>query len=186
MTDAVRRATTDDVLAIHETARESWHATYDDVLGSDTVDSVVDDWYALGDLESAIADASSRDDVEFVVVEPDKSTDDIITDSEGDVLTGLQRCRAFAHVVPWPEDPVVAYLARFYVRPDSWGEGVGTALLEHLETTLEDSFDRIRLAVLADNEVGISFAESVGFERVTIRETDLGDGLEEYVCEKSI
>nr|WP_206335447.1 GNAT family N-acetyltransferase [Natronolimnobius sp. AArcel1] len=173
-------------MAIHETARKSWHAAYDDVLGTDTVDSVVDDWYALGDLESAITDASSRDDVEFVVVEPDADTDGVITESDGDVLTGLQRCRAFAHVVPWPEDAAVAYLARFYVRPESWGEGVGTALLEHLETTLEESFDRIRLAVLADNDVGISFADSAKFERVGARKTDLGDGLEEYVYEKSL
>ena len=179
VSEAVRRATTDDVWAIHEAARESWHAAYDDVLGPGTVDDVVDEWYALGDLESSIDDATGREDAEFLVVEPDDDADVL-------EVEGLDECRGFAHVVPWPEDPSVAYLARFYVTPDSWGEGIGTALLDHLEARLEDSFDRVRLAVLADNDVGISFADSTGFERVATRETDLGDDLEEFVYEKSI
>ncbi|RKD98361.1 GNAT family N-acetyltransferase [Halopiger aswanensis] len=174
MTGAVRRATTDDAWAIHETARASWHAAYDDILGPGTVDEVVDEWYALGDLESSITDVIGRDDAEFLVVEPD--------DSDG----GPEECRGFAHAVPWPEDDSVAYVARFYVRPDAWGEGVGTTLLERLEALLADSFDRVRLAVLADNDIGISFAESSGYERVAVRETGLGDELEEFVYEKAI
>ncbi|WP_049927986.1 GNAT family N-acetyltransferase [Halopiger goleimassiliensis] len=170
MTGDVRQATTDDVWAIHETARQSWHAAYDDVLGPERVDDVVDDWYALGDLESSIEDASQRTDAAFLVV-------------PGDDDTGTA---GFAHVVPWPEDETVAYLVRIYVRPDRWGEGIGTALLERLESDLPERFDRLRLDVLADNEIGVSFYESSGFDRVTTRETDLADGLEEFVYEKRL
>ncbi|ADB61958.1 GCN5-related N-acetyltransferase [Haloterrigena turkmenica DSM 5511] len=185
MTRAVRPATRDDAWAIHETARESWHAAYDEILGSDRVDEVVDDWYAIGDLESSIAGASERTDVAFLVAEP--------TDSESRVRSTGERsgefdreCAGFAHAVPWPEDSAVGYLARLYVSPEIWGEGIGTQLLTRLERDLEHAFDRLRLAVLAANDVGIAFYESAGFERVATRENDLAAGLEEYVYERPI
>ncbi|MGQ3411132.1 GNAT family N-acetyltransferase [Natrinema sp. LN54] len=176
MTRDVRRATVDDVWAVHEVARQSWHAAYDDVLGPETVDAVVDEWYAIGDLESSITEASGRDDAAFLVAEDSPATDPAFeTDYDG-----------FAHAVPWPEDPSVAFLARLYVRPDGWNEGTGTALLEGLETELSAGFDRLRLAVLAANEVGISFYESRGFDRIGTRPSDLAAGLEEHVYEKRL
>ncbi len=181
VTRVVRQATVDDVWAVHETARESWHAAYDEIIGSETVDDVVDDWYAIGDLESSITDATDRDDAAFIVVEPTPADCESETDSDFE-----RDCLGFAHVVPWPENADVGYLVRLYVRPERWGSGAGTRLLERLEADLESSFDRIRLSVLADNDVGVSFCESRGFERVGTRETGLAAGLEEYVYEKGI
>ncbi len=180
VTRVVRRATIDDVWAVHEIARESWHAAYDDVLGPETVDEVVDDWYAIGDLESAITDISGREDAAFLVAEraPGQSSP-----------AGTERRsepRGFAHAVPWPEDTAVAFLARLYVRPEHWNEGIGTALIERLEAALSPAFDRIRLAVLTANEVGISFYESRGFDRVATRPSDLAAGLEEHVYERQL
>ncbi|ELZ19340.1 N-acetyltransferase GCN5 [Haloterrigena salina JCM 13891] len=188
MSRAVRPATRDDVWAIHQTARESWHAAYDEILGSDRVDEVVDDWYAIGDLESSIDGASKRADVAFLVAE---SADDGARarsmDDRADRIGEFDReCAGFAHAVPWPEDPAVGYLARLYVTPEIWGEGTGTQLLTRLEADLEDAFDRLRLAVLAANDVGIAFYESAGFERVATRKNDLAAGLEEYVYERPI
>lgn len=176
MTRDVRRATVDDVWAVHEVARQSWHAAYDDVLGPETVDEVVDEWYAIGDLESSIIDTSGRDDAAFLVAE-NSPTAGVGADSDS--------C-GFVHAVPWPEDSSVAFLARLYVRPDQWNEGTGTALLEGLETELSAGFDRLRLAVLAANEVGISFYESRGFDRIGTRPSDLAAGLEEHVYEKRL
>ncbi|WP_049988908.1 GNAT family N-acetyltransferase [Natrinema salifodinae] len=181
MTRDVRRATADDVWAVHEIARESWHDAYDEILGPETVDDVVDDWYAIGDLESSISEAEGRDDVAFLVAEGRDEPAGGGSRSETNA-----NCRGFAHAVPWPEDTSVAFLARLYVHPASWNEGIGTALLERLEADLSGSFDRLRLAVLADNEIGISFYESTGFERVATRKNDLGDGLEEHVYERSL
>jgi hypothetical protein len=39
----IREATHDDVAAIQRVAHESWHAAYDDILGTGTVESVVED-----------------------------------------------------------------------------------------------------------------------------------------------
>ncbi|MDF9744482.1 GNAT family N-acetyltransferase [Natrinema salsiterrestre] len=176
MTRVVRRATVDDVWGIHEIARESWHAAYDDVLGSERVDEVVDDWYAFGDLESSITDTNGRDDAAFLVAtNPPMPESGDETDYYG-----------FAHAVPWPEDSSVAFLARLYVEPDSWNDGIGTALLEALEAELSAGFERLRLAVLAANDIGISFYESRGFDRVGTRSSDLGPGFEEHVYETSL
>ncbi|PGF18309.1 GNAT family N-acetyltransferase [Natrinema sp. CBA1119] len=180
MTRVVRRATIDDVWAVHEIARESWHAAYDDVLGPERVDEVVDDWYAIGDLESAITDVSGREDAAFLVAERAPGQSSAAGAERGSVARG------FAHAVPWPEDTTVVFLARLYVRPDDWNEGIGTALLERLEADFSTAVDRIRLAVLAANQVGISFYESRGFDRVATRSSDLAAGLEEHVYERQL
>ncbi|OLZ39926.1 GCN5 family acetyltransferase [Natrinema saccharevitans] len=179
MSRTVRPATVDDVWAVHEIARESWHAAYDDVLGSQRVDAVVDEWYAIGDLESSIAAATGREDAAFLVAErPDD-------DGGDEPRMDADRC-GFAHAVPWPEDTSVAFLARLYVHPAVWNEGVGTALLEALEAALAETAERLRLAVLAANDVGIAFYESRGFDRVGTRPSDIGDGLEEHVYERRL
>ena len=189
MTRDVRQATVDDVWAVHETARESWHAAYDEILAPERIDEIVDEWYAIGDLESSIADANDREDVAFLVAEPsDGSSSGQPSSIDGGVAVEREsaECAGFVHAVPWPEDASAAYLARFYVSPDIWGEGTGTTLLERLEGELSASFDRLRLAVLAENDIGISFYESAGFDHVATRENDLGPGLEEYVYEKPL
>lgn len=165
---SIRPATPRDVPTVRETARESWHAAYDAFLGADTVAETVDEWYARDALEQSVADARERDDAAFLVAEDDHG-----------------RLVGFVHVVPWPDDPLVASLLRIYVRPDSWGEGAGTALLESLAADLESAFDRLRLVVLAENEVGVSFYESRSFERVETRESEF-EGLEESVYERPL
>ncbi|MFA9417148.1 GNAT family N-acetyltransferase [Natrinema sp. HArc-T2] len=182
MTRVVRQATVDDIWAVHEIARESWHAAYDDVLGPDTVDDVVDDWYTIGDLESAITDTERRNDAAFIVAET--ASNAAAADEAG--CRSAPELDGFAHVVPWPENTAVAFLARLYVRPAVWNEGSGTALLETVETGWSAGFDRVRLAVLADNEIGISFYESRGFDRVETRPSGLAAGLEEHVYEKEL
>ncbi len=180
VTRPVRQATVDDVWAIHEVARRSWHAAYDDILGPERVDDVVSDWYSIGDLESAITGTNGRENAVFLVAEAPSADDETSESRVEDPLSG------YIHAVPWPEDTSVAFLARLYVRPDHWNDGFGTALLERLETNLSGQFDRLRLAVLARNEIGISFYESRGFDRVETRPSDLGPGLEEHVYEKQL
>jgi len=184
VTRVVRQATVDDVWAVHEIARESWHAAYDDVLGPETVDSVVNEWYAISDLEAAITNTGSRDDAAFLVAETEGDADAAAADGAG--CWSAPDLDGFAHVVPWPEDTAVAFLACLYVRPAVWSGGIGTALLETLETSLSTGFDRVRLPVLTDNEVGISFSESRGFDRVETRSSRLAARLEEHVYEKGL
>ncbi len=169
MTLDVREVVPADAASIREVARESWLAAYDEVLDRETISKTVDDWYAVDDLERSIVEARDRAGATFLVAD---------ADDEGVV--------GFAHARPWQDDPTVAYLIRIYVRPDLWDEGIGHRLLERLEADLEGAFDRLRLVVLADNDVGVSFYEATGFDRVETRESGLSEGLEEYVYEKSL
>ena len=161
----VRVATLDDVLGIQNVARESWHATYDDLLGADSVEQVVDGWYAAEGLEQSI----EREDGQFLVAERDG------------MIVG------FAQGVLSDEDDA-AHLPRIYVQSHHWGEGVGTELLDGVETwASECETERLRLVVLADNEAGNGFYEKHGYDVVAEREEELaGESVVEYVREKEI
>jgi ribosomal protein S18 acetylase RimI-like enzyme len=153
-----------DAPAVERVARESWHAAYDDFLGEKTVNEVIDEWYDL----DALRDAADNDEHVFVVAE----TDDI---------SGFAHAAFNAERDHW-------MLIRIYVLPDRWGDGIGTALLEDVEVELTDrDVSTYELAVLTENDVGVSFYESRGFERVEIAETELA-GIEttEYWYQKTL
>lgn len=145
-----------DASAIEQVARESWHAAYDDFLGEDTVREVVDEWYDRDGLRD-----SAGDDDQVLVVATDESEN---TDVRG-----------FAHAVPDPDpERDVWHLLRIYVAPGYWNAGIGTALLERVEGDLEArDVPAYELAVLAANDIGVSFYESCGFERVETEEAEL-------------
>lgn len=209
MTITVRQACEGDAPAVRTVARESWHAAYGGFLGSETVDSTVDDWYAVDDLEASIADAADRSDAVFLVAEADSEgeSDDDAERSSRDSGTGARDTEGelvgFVHVVPGSDDPgrTVASLVRLYVHPDRWGEGTGTALLERAIDRLEtdgdsegdgdgDSdadYERLELGVFADNEVGVRFYESNGFERTGHHEEEFaGDTRQVYTYERPL
>ncbi|PSQ32670.1 GNAT family N-acetyltransferase [Halobacteriales archaeon SW_12_69_24] len=165
MDDAIRPATPEDAQAVLSVARESWHAAYDDILGEGAVDAVIEDWYQLGDLRSSIGDST------FVVAERD-----------GTVV-------GFAHAGPNPDAGEGTYqLYRLYVRPDLWGQAIGGRLLDRVADAVRAAGgDRFRLGVLADNDVGVSFYESRGFDRVDAGTVELaGETVEEYTYETSL
>jgi ribosomal protein S18 acetylase RimI-like enzyme len=54
-----------------------------------------------------------------------------------------------------------------YVAPETWGQGVGRALLEHAVHELRvHAFTSVSLWVLKENHRGVRFYEACGFERV--------------------
>ncbi|ELZ01522.1 N-acetyltransferase GCN5 [Natrialba chahannaoensis JCM 10990] len=172
---------------IREIAHESWHAAYDDFLGASQVDRMIDDWYELDELESSIANAADQAGASFLVAVPSEGGGPASSENAENATAAV----GFAHAGVDPDEPETAYLPRLYARPSVWGEGVGTALIARIEADLRSHSERLRLTVLADNEVGVSFYESRGFERVETRPSDLesvdGEGvLEEYIYEKSL
>ncbi|WP_122088124.1 GNAT family N-acetyltransferase [Halalkalicoccus subterraneus] len=158
----IRPADPSDAEAIRDTARASWHAAYDDLLGEEVVASTVDEWYDPTGLRDVMG-----------------HSDHVVRVSGNDVV-------GFAHLGPNPENGRVAELFRIYVRPERWGEGIGGRLLVAAGTGLE-GFDRLALSVLAGNEVGIGFYEKRGFERVGEQIVELGDETyREYRYERSL
>ncbi|MFC3957793.1 GNAT family N-acetyltransferase [Halovivax cerinus] len=196
MTDTVRVARPDDGAVVQAVARESWHAAYDDVVGAETVDRTIDRWYALDSLADTIMDAAGRDDATFLVFERVGSpngddaphVDSARPGTDGDESTTTEsEIVGFAHAGPHPDRTGTAKLSRIYARPRVWGEGIGSRLLERVERELGPHFETLWLEVLADNDVGVSFYEAQGFERVGEQESVLGDGeVREYIYEKGL
>lgn len=153
----IRPARPADARAVASVARRTWHAAYDDVIGPDVVETVVDRWYDPERLRVEIHDATC-----FPVAE---------TDAEG--LVG------YAHGGRRNGGDAVAELFRLYVHPDRWNEGIGSALLATVHDALcGPSVERLRLAVLAENEVGRRFYARRGYEPVDRTTATLGG--EEY------
>ncbi|WP_135829294.1 GNAT family N-acetyltransferase [Halorussus halobius] len=161
----IATATPDDAGAVQRVARESWHAAHDGVVGPDVVETAIDEWYDVDSLAASM----DRDDGRFLVARAD-----------GAVV-------GFAQAVLGDEDDP-AYLARIYVAPHCWGEGVGTDLLGRLERWLREAgADRLRLAVMTDNEVGNAFYGERGYRVLDEREGELfGATFEESIREKRL
>lgn len=161
----VREARPEDVDAIRRVAEETWHETYDDILGADTVADLLEEWYA----EEAIADGIGHEEQHFYVAVGD-----------GEAI-------GYAHAGPHPPRHVF-YLYRLYVHPDEWRAGSGKQLLAAIEQDLFDrDADAYEAEVIAENDVAVSFFESAGFERTEESERTLaGVTVDEYQYRKPL
>jgi len=165
MNDEIRPAKPTDAEAVLSVARASWHEAYDGILGEDTVDAVLEDWYRLEDLRSSIVESTV-----------------LVAERDGGVA-------GFAHAGPNPDALDGTYqLFRIYVRPDLWGREIGSRLLDRVTDAVRAAGgDRLRLGVLAANEVGVSFYESRDFDRVDAGTVEMaGETVDEYTYEKQL
>lgn len=156
----VREGRPEDTETIRGVATAAWHAAYDGILGAETVDERIDEWYA----PDVVHDYFGMDDVSVFVA--------------GDPIAGYAFCR-------WT-DPDRLHLTAIYVHPDRWGEGIGSRLLDRVEREArEGDAEAVDLVVLAENEIGRSFYETHGYERVDEREEPVDDA-RELVYEKQL
>ncbi|WP_435195015.1 GNAT family N-acetyltransferase [Natronomonas sp. EA1] len=151
----LREARPDDAPAIAAVAREAWRTAYTDIIGEEQVAALLDRWYGIDDLRDRLADAPA-----FVVAEVD-----------GEVV-------GFADGVEREEEEWA--LGRLYVHPDHWNRGVGSALIEAVETRAREAgAEAMELGVFAENDRATGFYERHGYEEVG----EIEDGLEEEVTE---
>ena len=179
MTFEIRSATPVDAEAVREVARESWHAAYDDLLGADSVDSVVDEWYDPEGLTRSM----DHDGGVFLVAERGNEDGLVGERKNEDAVVGFAQ-----GVLDSEADDSIAELPRIYVHPNLWGAGLGTELLGRVEDWADEcGAERLRLVVLADNDVGNGFYEKHGYRVNISREVELeGENVTEYVREKEL
>jgi ribosomal protein S18 acetylase RimI-like enzyme len=187
----VRRATTEDVSAIHRVAHETWPDTYDDVLGADTVDSFLADYYS----EESLRRDVRRDEGVFLVADPgdagasdpgDAGASDAPADGapEDEDPAGDRTADAvgYAEAGPTEESDADAdswTLGRLYVLPAWQGDGVGSALLDRVEAAARDAgVERLRLVVLAANDPAVAFYEAAGYRHAETRAGELAEAPE--------
>lgn len=149
----IRDAHPDDAGRVATVARASWHAAYDEVLGAETVDTVVDEWYEREALEAQIRESEGTD-ATFLVG---------IVNGERLGFANGGPARGYESDPDGPD----AFLSRLYVHPDAWGEGLGTALTGRLARFLRDAgYERVWLEVFEENERAYDFYRALGFERI--------------------
>ena len=143
----IRPAVPDDAEATRRVLVETWHDTYDPLLGPVKVTEITGQWHAV----EVLAKQISVLDALFLVAEHES------------LLIG----HAFAREL----QPGVLFLSRLYVLPAWQRQGVGARLLEvvaerHPKAVL------MRLNVNAKNGKGVAFYRRHGFVTVGEREED--------------
>lgn len=139
----VRPATLEDAAAVRELLIETWHDTYDQIMGHEKVCAIADRWHTLDRLRRQILDPGFT----FLVA----STQE--TELIGHVLAGICN-REYIEIL------------RLYVRPSFQGQGVGKQLLRRVGTGLSWSLPMI-LSVEAENRNSISTYHSWGFRVIS-------------------
>ena len=153
----IRRPTDEtDVEGLIRAHGLAWRAAYDgilpdSVLDQTTVDPTPEDVRSWTDR----FDGGDRGAV-FVAV------DDGVVCGFVDVRWGGENTKPF---VGADEAGVKA----IYVRPDRWGEGIGSGLLDRAIDALPEGTEAVRLGAFADNDLGARFYEARGFERTEAR-----------------
>lgn len=153
----VHEAARKDLQGIRAVVEASWERDYTDLLTRDTVTSGVNDWYDEATLEDQIAGERTP----VLVAESEAEQDDVRRGVVG-----------FAHGYV---DADVGHVLRLYVHPAERRAGAGEQLLSATVAALwERGVDEVNATVLAANEQGRAFYESLGFEQVDEAETTIG------------
>jgi ribosomal protein S18 acetylase RimI-like enzyme len=134
----VRTATEHDLVAVNRLLVETWHDSYDPLLGVEKVTQITRAWHAIEKLAEQIAAPDSS----FLVAE--------------------QRGSIIGHAVGHVRPQHVMMLARLYVLPAHQRRGIGVRLLSEL-VARQPGCMRIVAEVEPDNAKAVSFYRRHGF-----------------------
>jgi ribosomal protein S18 acetylase RimI-like enzyme len=137
----IRSAEARDVAAVRKLLVETWHDTYDALIGAARVTEITDSWHSL----EALSRQLTMPETSFLVAE-----------QSGAIVGHL-----FANAKRAP----VLMISRLYVLPGYQRRGIGKLLLDEAIGRCPGC-DAIRLEVEADNAKGLSFYRREGFEAV--------------------
>lgn len=150
----IRAAHAADVEAARVLTDRSWLETYTPLLGEALTSEIIRERHAP---------AVFRDQASAAGLDPNPSTLFLVAEKDGAIVG---HCHAFAKQG--------CYVDRLHVAPGMKGQGIGRAMLDHVETR-QPSGTRIWLEVLRGNDAAIAFYRRVGFRQSG--ETDACGGL---------
>lgn len=137
---SVRQATRSDLAAVQSVLVETWHATYDALLGRAKVDELTASWHAMPALERQLASPTATR---------------LVAIRDGAIVGTALMTRAEGYVK----------LDQIYVLPAAHGKGPGKALLDEV-INLAGARSPIRLEVEPRNARAIAFYRREGFARI--------------------
>ncbi len=154
----IRPAEDADLAAVSALLVETWHDTYDTLLGPARVVEITSAWHTV----EALRKQRDLPATSFLVAE------------EGGAIVG--------HAVANGQDPPTLLLARLYVRPGSQRHGIGRRLLEAAAERHPDCKTML-LEVAAENAKAMAFYAREGFRPVGEK---VVEGLDHLVMKKAI
>jgi ribosomal protein S18 acetylase RimI-like enzyme len=138
----IRPASREDLGAVRDLLVETWHDTYDRLLGAEKVTEVTNSWHSV----EALGRQLDLPGVSFLVAE----------DSAGTVV---------GHILANAQRPPTLVISRLYVRPSAHAVELAGRLLADALARHPGSSE-LRLEVEAENAKGIGFYRRQGFEPV--------------------
>jgi len=138
MSIPIRPATLADLPEVQRVLRETWHDTYDAILGAETVSEMSGRWHALANLEREALD-------------PERV---LLVSSQEGVIVGTASASRRA--------PPRFRLDRLYVRPCFQRRGHGRALLQAVIAAFSDR-DVVEADVHRENAQGLAFYARLDF-----------------------
>jgi ribosomal protein S18 acetylase RimI-like enzyme len=147
----IRPACSDDVGALRALLVETWHATYDPILGAAKVTEITDRWHSIANLARQIETAVLAPTVHGL----------LIGESDGQLVGTVKLDRQDRHTLE---------LSRLYVHPTAQGCGLGRDLLAAALARLGPA-QRITLEVEPENIKAITFYARLGFRQISTSST---------------
>lgn len=139
----VRTASARDLPQVRALLEETWHATYDTIMGPEKVIALMEAWHTPAALNARL----ERKDAEFLVAD------------NGSTIGGM----GFA--APSKELTKTVNLHMLYVRPSCQRQGIGRDIFAELETCFPGA-EIMRLEVVPENGKAIAFYKAHGFAEV--------------------
>ncbi len=153
----IRHATAEDLPAVRALLAETWHDTYDPIMGAEWVAEVSGRWHAIENLSRQL-------DV------PDTS-----------FLVAVDQGKVIGHILADARKAPLLVVARLYVLPAHQRGGIGARLLA-AATAAHPGCGTLHLDVEAQNEKGVAFYRRAGFKEAGRK---LIEGSEHLVMEKT-
>lgn len=154
----IRDAGEADIPAVRTLLVETWHDTYDALIGADRVKEITDSWHSIDNLRAQL----SLPDALFLVA-----------DENGTIV---------GHILAHARRPPALTIARLYVRPSLQRRGIGSRLIG-VAVARHPACEVVRLEVEADNAKGLAFYRGQGFQAIGER---MEEGIRHLVMEKSL
>jgi ribosomal protein S18 acetylase RimI-like enzyme len=154
----IRPATVADLGQVREILVETWHDTYDALIGHERVAEITGQWHS----PELLAKQLQTPGVSFLIA--------------------AHESRLVGHAFANSPQPAILMLLRLYVLPRWQRRGVGSQLLDAVIRAYPGA-TALRLSVDADNLKGVSFYRRQGFE---LRGERVEEGLKVLRMEKAL
>jgi ribosomal protein S18 acetylase RimI-like enzyme len=154
----IRSATSDDLSAVRALLVETWHDTYDRLIGAERVTDITNSWHSVENLSRQL----SVPDCSFLVAQH-------LSAIVGHAFADAQR-------------PPVLFVTRLYVLPARQRSGIGKRLLDAAIARHPDAAV-LRLEMKAENEKAHAFYRREGFQPVGEK---VVEGLNHFEMEKRL